>query len=171
VENCLARRTCVVCRKTDEQEQLIRFGLQREQTQDGKEVWRLTADLRRRLPGRGVYVHRSPACLQSRKLEQLLLSGIAKKGPSKKLRSRTPAEEKREKKVVGFLPRSLQSVSLQSEMGQLEMGQSEAGQFGVGQGSFLRGNGEVGKALDAEPGRNTAARQNGDKQRKRKIRL
>lgn len=49
-------RTCVGCRKTDEQGELIRFAL----GPDG----RVVPDVFRRLPGRGASVHASMACLK-----------------------------------------------------------------------------------------------------------
>lgn len=48
-------RTCVGCKERAAQRELLRVALV-----DGKPV----ADPRRRLPGRGGYVHRDPACVK-----------------------------------------------------------------------------------------------------------
>ena len=48
-------RTCVGCKERAPQRELLRVALV-----DGKPV----ADPRRRLPGRGGYVHRDPACVR-----------------------------------------------------------------------------------------------------------
>ncbi len=55
-------RTCVGCRRRDEQTALLRVVAVRDEgTTSG---WLLRADERRRAAGRGAYVHRDPACLQ-----------------------------------------------------------------------------------------------------------
>ena len=46
-------RTCVGCRRTDRREALVRVA---------RTGGRITADVRRRLPGRGAWLHRDPAC-------------------------------------------------------------------------------------------------------------
>ncbi|HTJ41058.1 MAG TPA: YlxR family protein [Kofleriaceae bacterium] len=47
-------RTCVGCRRTDRQDALVRV------VRGGEGA---VADVRRRLPGRGAWLHRSPSCL------------------------------------------------------------------------------------------------------------
>lgn len=54
VSGTLPVRTCVGCRQRAEQHTLVRVV-----AVDG----RLTVDVRRRLPGRGAYVHPEPSCL------------------------------------------------------------------------------------------------------------
>lgn len=53
-------RTCIGCRKREEQNQMVRLAL------DPQAVPRtVVVDLRRRLPGRGAWLHPSTDCLQS----------------------------------------------------------------------------------------------------------
>ncbi|WP_238148910.1 YlxR family protein [Serinicoccus sediminis] len=54
-------RTCVGCRRRDEQAALLR--LVARLGDDGS--WTVVPDERRRLPGRGAYVHRRPGCVES----------------------------------------------------------------------------------------------------------
>ncbi|PZU42074.1 MAG: DUF448 domain-containing protein [Arsenicicoccus sp.] len=54
-------RTCVGCRRRDEQAALLRLVARRDD--DGSSS--VVADERRRLPGRGAYVHRRPECVES----------------------------------------------------------------------------------------------------------
>ncbi|WP_276309050.1 YlxR family protein [Specibacter cremeus] len=52
-------RTCIGCRKTDAQSQLVR--LVRSTNAAGQPA--VVVDERRRLPGRGAWLHPAPACL------------------------------------------------------------------------------------------------------------
>lgn len=57
----MARRTCVGCRRIDEQSALLRVACRPLSANEvGAEV---VADAQRRLPGRGAYVHAQHACV------------------------------------------------------------------------------------------------------------
>ena len=53
-------RTCVGCRRTDSRSALLRVVAETDETG----VIRLTPDLRRRLPGRGAWLHPTGDCLE-----------------------------------------------------------------------------------------------------------
>ncbi|GAA4874887.1 hypothetical protein GCM10025788_11970 [Serinicoccus chungangensis] len=54
-------RTCVGCRRRDEQAALLRLVARRDEAGS----WTVVPDERRRLPGRGAYVHRHTGCVES----------------------------------------------------------------------------------------------------------
>lgn len=56
-------RTCVGCRRRDDQAALLRVVAIRDEHVATR--WRLVPDERRRAPGRGAYVHLDPECLQT----------------------------------------------------------------------------------------------------------
>ncbi|OLT40992.1 hypothetical protein BJF86_04035 [Serinicoccus sp. CNJ-927] len=65
-------RTCVGCRTRCEQTALLRFVAR----QDAPARWRVVLDVRRRLPGRGAYVHPAPECVESAITRRALLRAL-----------------------------------------------------------------------------------------------
>jgi len=55
-----AVRTCIGCRKTDAREKLVRLVKSASETGEPEAL----VDLRRRMPGRGAWLHPSTKCLQ-----------------------------------------------------------------------------------------------------------
>lgn len=71
-------RTCVVCRGKSERAELIRLAVD-----PGSSSPRLVLDLRKRLPGRGVWCHEKQECLFARKLPELVAASLKRKGAVK----------------------------------------------------------------------------------------
>ncbi|WP_225726775.1 MULTISPECIES: YlxR family protein [Nocardia] len=58
-------RTCIGCRKRELAADLLRIVAQERETGDGAHVVAIVPDPRRRLPGRGAWLHPLSACLST----------------------------------------------------------------------------------------------------------
>ena len=87
----MLERTCVVCRKADEQKKLLRFVLAVKSGEGEELKLELSADRKKTLPGRGAYCHE--ACSGSRKAADSIVSSLLKNRGGNKLRSKVSIED------------------------------------------------------------------------------